>query len=97
MKTLLLSTFLMAAVTYAETATMSPPERRIRVTSTGDVLEWQPGLGIIVLPHGRARVETRVSRRHSSDAKSIVPLERHGESAVRIHDADELMDELDYR
>jgi hypothetical protein len=97
MKTLLLSTFLMAAVTFAETPTMSPPERRIRVTSTGDVLEWQPGLGIVVLPHGRTRVETRVSRRYSSDAKSIVPLERHRQPAAPIHDADELMDELDYR
>jgi hypothetical protein len=64
------------AVTAFAVPVMGPPERRITVLGNGDVLEWQPGLGIVVVSSGRA--VTRVSRRRvsSSDGKTIVEKER---------------------
>ena len=50
-----------------------PPERRIYVNSLGDVLEWQPGLGIVVVKPRRS--VTRVTTR-SDDGKAIIQLER---------------------
>jgi hypothetical protein len=64
---------------FAETPMMSPPERRIYVTSIGDVLEWQPGLGFVVVSGRKVhtRTVTQVSKRRvRADGKSVVELER---------------------
>lgn len=77
MKRLLLTALLgLTATASAQqpsaTAVMGPAERRIWVNSLGDVYEWQPGLGIVVL-----RSTTRVTRQRTiSDGKSIIHLER---------------------
>ena len=71
---LLTSLLLTTAVTIAQTPVMSPPERRIYVTSTG-VLEWQPGLGIVVLS-GSATTQVTQRRISRADGKSIVQTER---------------------
>ena len=89
MTRLLLSTLLSIAVTGsaadlvipverqviipAERQVIMPAERRIYVNSLGDVLEWQPGFGILVVKP--RRTVTRVTTR-SSDGKSIIRLER---------------------
>ena len=73
MKRLILSTsVLMSVVAFAQTPMIAPPERRTYVTSIGDVLEWQPGLGIVVLS-GREITQRRTVR---SDGKTVIQAER---------------------
>jgi hypothetical protein len=76
MTRLLLTSLLALTTTLSAVPTqvMMPPERRIYINSVGDVLEWQPGLGIIVLDK-RHRSVTRVTKRRSGDGKSIIQLE----------------------
>lgn len=67
----LLATMVLLTGSALAIPAVGPPERRFHVTSTGDVLEWQPGLGITVVRHDRVKV-----RRGVSDGKSIVEVER---------------------
>ena len=70
-----LCTFLLTlTVALGQTPVMSPPIRRVHVNSVGDVLEWQPGLGIVVLTD---RAVTRSTKRRVSGAgKAVVETER---------------------
>jgi len=73
MTRLLLTTLLATSLFASDTQVMSPPERRIYVNAVGDVLEWQPGLGIVVVKSRTTRVTKRRAR---ADGKSIIELER---------------------
>ena len=72
MKYLLASMVLITGSALAIPA-VGPPERHFHVMSTGDVLEWQPGFGIVVVRGGRIQTTTRT---RASDGKSIVEVER---------------------
>jgi hypothetical protein len=74
MKRLLFTSLLLTTATTFAVPTLVPPERHVHVTSIGDVLEWQPGLGIVVVRMGRTQSVTRHARR-SSDGKSVVEVE----------------------
>jgi hypothetical protein len=67
----LLATMVLLTGSALALPAVGPPERHFHVSSTGDVYEWQPGFGIIVV---RARIETRTRR--VSDGKNVVELER---------------------
>ena len=51
---------------------VGPPERHFHVTSTGDVLEWQPRFGIVVVRGGRGQS----TRTRGSDGRTVVEFER---------------------
>jgi hypothetical protein len=72
MKRLLFTSLLLSTATVFAVPTLVPPERHVHVTRTGDVLEWQPGLGIVVIPVGQVTRQTR----RGGDGKSIVQVER---------------------
>jgi hypothetical protein len=71
MKALLFGIITFTSTAVSTTPVLVPPERKIHITRTGDVLEWQPGLGIVVLS---SRTVTHVSR--TGDGKTLLPLER---------------------
>jgi hypothetical protein len=71
MKYLLANMVLLTASALALPA-VGPPERHFHRSSTGDLYEWQPGFGIIVVRGGRIQTRTR----RVSDGKSVVEVER---------------------
>jgi hypothetical protein len=101
MTRLLLSTLLLFTIGASAVPVMGPPDRRIYLTSGGDLLEWQPGFGYVVVTARAVHTRTVTKRRSSiSDGKAIISVERprvdRPRARVRVKDEGEsLMEEVE--